>query len=189
MAGCASSSAIVSHNQGGPGWWPDPTLRTPAAFGVAGIATSILVTAYAPADPGRQPHHRCHLDPQPRRDVRQHDQQRRCHRGRDGGDGIRVCTASVSSYLPACMVPRDMGCRTCMTTRFFHAGFVHACGRYHLAQTACRSKSKRRASRRCASARAVQRRPSWRSALGTWSKRRASPRCGSARAAQRRPCW
>ena len=38
----------MSNTQGGPGWWPDPTLRTTSAFAVAGVTTSIWVTVYAP---------------------------------------------------------------------------------------------------------------------------------------------
>eukprot|EP01049_Picozoa_sp_SAG25_P002042 SAG25_NODE_101_length_15508_cov_11.653384_7_plen_633_part_00 len=46
---------IASHRtgkdpeDGGPGWWPDPTFATTAAFGVAGITTSLWFTAHASA--------------------------------------------------------------------------------------------------------------------------------------------
>ena len=32
----------------GPGWWPDPTLRVPKAFGVQNVTTSIWFTLHAP---------------------------------------------------------------------------------------------------------------------------------------------
>jgi hypothetical protein len=38
---------IVSNNQSGAGWWPDPLLRVPRAFGIDGVTSSLWFTVHA----------------------------------------------------------------------------------------------------------------------------------------------
>ena len=39
---------MMENTDGPAGWWPDPTLRVPKAFGVSGISTSVWFTVFAP---------------------------------------------------------------------------------------------------------------------------------------------
>jgi len=47
---------IVANPQSGAGWWPDPCLRVPKAFGVAGVTTALWFTVYAPPHSESVPH-------------------------------------------------------------------------------------------------------------------------------------
>ena len=48
QVGLMNVTSIKPNSQGAEGWWPDVCLRTPRAFGVAGLATSVWFTLHAP---------------------------------------------------------------------------------------------------------------------------------------------
>ena len=41
---------MMANTDGPAGWWPDPTISVPQAFGVAGITTALWFTLFAPPD-------------------------------------------------------------------------------------------------------------------------------------------
>ena len=51
QVGLVHVAQIVANPQGGAGWWPDPVLPTPTAFGVAGLTTTVWVRFSLPPSP------------------------------------------------------------------------------------------------------------------------------------------